>query len=121
MLSDPEDVTSKKEWKERGLGTLRLNIKRPRPDTPDLENGESQAEDNDKLRARLVMRADGSHRVILNTPILKQLKFGTVNGDAPQGGIIFFLGSIDGTPKLELMQLKVNLYTICGYQAIILT
>ena len=61
-----------------------------------------------KPKARLVMRADGSHRVILNSPIKKEIKFGSVSGGEPQGGLIYFMGSIDSQPKLELLQLKVR-------------
>lgn len=58
------------------------------------------------------MRADGSHRVALNTPIVKGVKFGSVTGDAPVGGFIYFLGSIDGSAKLEMLQMKVRLLRI---------
>lgn len=53
------------------------------------------------------MRADGSHRVALNTPIVKGVKFGSVNGEAPVGGYMYFMGSIDGSAKLEMLQMKV--------------
>ncbi|KAG8630942.1 hypothetical protein KVT40_000082 [Elsinoe batatas] len=110
--SNPSDESSKKEWKERGLGTLRLNVQDPSSTTAaDLEAGEGAKADDDEdkhVRARLVMRADGSHRVILNTPIKKELRFGSVKGEAPVGGYIYFMGSIDGRPKLELLQLKVR-------------
>lgn len=58
------------------------------------------------------MRAEGSHRVILNTPIKKELKFGTVSGEPPTGGYMYFMGSIDGQPKLEMLQLKVRFYSL---------
>ncbi|EMC93518.1 hypothetical protein BAUCODRAFT_75922 [Baudoinia panamericana UAMH 10762] len=83
----------KKEWRERGLGVLRLNVK--------------QAEGDEKVRARILMRADGSHRVVLNTPIEKKIKFGGKLGGPPEGGLILFAGTIDGKPGLETLQLKV--------------
>lgn len=46
-------------WKERGTGTLRVNI----PKTS-----------SEKRPARLVMRADGILRVILNVPLFKGMK-----------------------------------------------
>ncbi|CBQ68568.1 related to YRB2-Ran-GTPase-binding protein involved in nuclear protein export [Sporisorium reilianum SRZ2] len=46
-------------WKERGTGTLRVNV-------PKLSS--------DKRPARLVMRADGILRVILNVPLFKGMK-----------------------------------------------
>lgn len=84
----------KKEWKERGLGVLRLNV--------------SNDSDSTAPKARLVMRSDGSHRVILNTPIQKGLKFGTITGERPVQGYMYFMGSLDGQPKLELLQLKAK-------------
>lgn len=111
--TNPTDETSKKEWKERGLGTLRLNVQNSEPGAEDdIEAAagapSSKVEEAGGVRARLVMRADGSHRVILNTPIKKELRFGTVTGDAPQSGYVYFMGSIDGKPKLELLQLKMR-------------
>lgn len=109
VSTNPSDAAAKKEWKERGLGTLRLNVQTSsstEPTETDLEAGGEGATGR-AARARLVMRADGSHRVILNTPIKRELQFGTVTGEAPQGGYVYFMGSIDGKPKLELLQLKV--------------
>ena len=102
--TDPTDDKSKKEWKERGLGTLRLNVLNHTPPGDDAAAATAKG----GVRVRLVMRSDGSHRVILNTPIKKELLFGTVTGAAPQNGYSYFMGSIDGKPKLELLQLKVS-------------
>jgi Ran-binding protein 3 len=87
----------KKEWKERGLGVVRLNVKKPAPDDKDS-----------KPLARLLMRADGSHRVILNTPIKREIKFGSASGGQPQGGLLLFMGTVDGKTGLEMLQLKVG-------------
>uniref|UniRef100_V5GEW2 RanBD1 domain-containing protein n=2 Tax=Kalmanozyma brasiliensis (strain GHG001) TaxID=1365824 RepID=V5GEW2_KALBG len=46
-------------WKERGTGTLRVNIPK---------------KSSDKRLARLVMRADGILRVILNVPLFQGMK-----------------------------------------------
>jgi Ran-binding protein 3 len=54
------------------------------------------------------MRADGSHRVVLNTPIHKNIKFGDANGEEPQNGIMLFMGNVDGS-KIELLQLKMKI------------
>lgn len=90
----------KKEWKERGLGIVKLNTKRDGADDAD--------DDDDGLSARLLMRADGSHRVILNTPVKKELKFGAAGGGPPQSGLLLFMGAVDGKKELEMMQLKVS-------------
>ncbi|GAB7346034.1 hypothetical protein MBLNU457_4803t1 [Dothideomycetes sp. NU457] len=106
--SDPSKPESKKEWKERGLGVLRLNVKFPESsdDTEDVESGASSS----KPKARLVMRSDGSHRVILNTPVRKELSFGDVTGNEPKGQYVYFMGTVNVGEggKLELLQLKMR-------------
>ncbi|KAF2138432.1 uncharacterized protein K452DRAFT_328656 [Aplosporella prunicola CBS 121167] len=87
---------SKKEWKERGLGNLKLNVMKPE-------------EADGKKKARFVMRSDGSHRVALNSPVQKELKVGDVKGGKPSNGYVFFMGSLaDGQGQLELLQLKMK-------------
>ncbi|KAF1982599.1 hypothetical protein K402DRAFT_397324 [Aulographum hederae CBS 113979] len=71
----------KKAWKERCLGSLKLNITSP---TDDDFNNEAPK------KGRLIMRADGSGRMALNSPIMKDLLFG---GDKPPtNGQISFQG-----------------------------
>lgn len=77
---------------------LRLNVK----------SGYDGDEDN-KPKARFLMRADGSHRVVLNTPVKKEIKFGTPSGGPPTNGFIYFLGTFDGRSNLEMLQIKVTL------------
>ncbi|KAK5166861.1 uncharacterized protein LTR77_007590 [Saxophila tyrrhenica] len=86
-----------KEWKERGAGVVKLNCTRP-----------GEGEEDAKLTARLLMRADGSHRVILNTAVGKELKFGAPGGGKPQGGGLQFLGVVDGVKDPVVLLLKVN-------------
>ncbi|KAJ9669826.1 hypothetical protein H2201_000212 [Coniosporium apollinis] len=98
FVNTSED-SDKKEWKERGTGTLRLNVQEPPPE---------EDQDGEKPRkARFVMRADGSHRVVLNTPVKKELKVGDFKGNKPTGQFVMFWGSHSGA-KLELMQLKMK-------------
>jgi Ran-binding protein 3 len=96
------DANGKKEWKERGLGVVRLNVKSSTFDDEDA-----------KPMARLLMRADGSHRVILNTPVKKEIKFGAPTGGPPQGGYLLFMGTVGGKANLEMLQLKVSFYYPC--------
>ncbi|KAI4718989.1 hypothetical protein E4T48_04754 [Aureobasidium sp. EXF-10727] len=91
------NFVDKKEWKERGVGVLRLNVTEPKPDDEDST-----------IKARIVMRADGSHRVILNTPVQKALKYGDVRGERPTGHFMSLVGSLDGKPQLEVLQLKLR-------------
>ena len=93
----PAAEAGKKEWRERGVGILRLNVQRPLHD-----------DDDTKTTARLLMRADGSHRVLLNTPILPQIKFGQPDGSRPTGSYLYFMGTIDDKAELQLLQLKVR-------------
>lgn len=89
---------TKKEWKERGLGNLKVNVQK---------QSAEEAEEKAPKKARFVMRADGSHRVVLNSPIQKELKVGDVKGDKPANGYILFMGTIDGN-ELETLQLKMK-------------
>ncbi|EKG10055.1 Ran binding protein 1 [Macrophomina phaseolina MS6] len=89
---------SKKEWKERGLGNLKVNVQKQTPEEIEMKAPK---------KARFVMRADGSHRVVLNSPIQKELKVGDVKGDKPTSGLILFMGTIDGN-ELEMLQLKMK-------------
>lgn len=103
VAQDPNDdkekpATAKKEWRERGFGILRLNLRVPK----DEDGGEV------KPKARFLLRAMGSHRVVLNTPVKKELTFGTPQGDKPSGGQVFLMGTIEGSTGLELLQLKVS-------------
>lgn len=88
----------KKEWRERGLGVLRLNVK----------SGDGGDDESNKPKARFLMRADGSHRVVLNTPIKKEIKFGTPSGAPPTNGFMYFLGTFDGRDNLEMLQIKLR-------------
>ena len=87
-----------KGWRERGLGVLRYNVHYPRD--PGAEGL--------KVKSRFLMRADGSHRVVLNTPIKKEIGVGTADGGPPQGGLMLFMGTIDGKTRPQLLQLKVR-------------
>ncbi|KAK6442263.1 hypothetical protein LTR95_001513 [Oleoguttula sp. CCFEE 5521] len=90
---------SKKEWRERGLGALKLNVKR-------VPSEDGDAEESSKVR--LLMRADGSHRVVLNTPVNKDIKFGAPSGGPPTSGVMLFMGTVEGGSGLEILQLKLK-------------
>ncbi|KAF2159354.1 hypothetical protein M409DRAFT_30232 [Zasmidium cellare ATCC 36951] len=89
-------AADQREWRERGFGVVRLNVRRLQPD------------EDQKPKARLLMRAEGSHRVVLNTPVTKEIKYGTHEGKKPTGGYFYFMGTIDGKPGLEVLQLKMR-------------
>jgi hypothetical protein len=56
------------------------------------------------------MRADGSHRVVLNTALVKQIPLGgDAQGSKPTGGSILFQGQLEGRDIPVSLQLKVCL------------
>jgi Ran-binding protein 3 len=122
-------VQEEKKWVERGVGVLKLNISGPSEEHTsgnDLEEGkvklmdapaegdeEEEAEEKVKqVHARLLLRADGSQRVVLNSSVKKGLKFG--EDKEPSGQTIIFIGRLaganDGDAGLDLLQLKVRIF-----------
>ncbi|RMD41684.1 hypothetical protein DV735_g3427, partial [Chaetothyriales sp. CBS 134920] len=102
-----------KEWKERGTGNIKINTRYQLK----LANGTDVAEDDDLdpeaaefatevRKARVVMRADGVHRVILNSPVFKGMKVGTNEGKPPVGRTMYLTGLEDGQPRL--FQIKIG-------------
>lgn len=89
----------KGEWKERGVGTFKLNIS-------------SVGTGDEKRSARLLMRLEGSHRLLLNTAFTKTIKFGDAKGDKPTGKAILFPGSLVGNDKPALLQLRVSFIVV---------
>lgn len=107
-----------KEWKEKGTGVLKVNVRQevrsePPSTEADLEAGDSAGSE---LKARIIMRADGVHRVILNSPVFKEMKVGTQDGEPPTGKTMFLTGMEDGKPRLFQIKVRssygrVSLYT----------
>lgn len=77
-------------WKERGTGALKLNI------TIDMPK-----------KARFILRADGTHRLVLNAAVTKSLVFGADGqGSKPKDGrVVFNEPTQEG--KVEMHLLKV--------------
>ena len=84
-----------KEWKERGVGTFKINTAWAPSSEESLEH-----------KSRLIMRTDGVHRVVLNTPIFKGMKVGTPEGNEPTGKTLNITGMEAGKPTL--FALKVS-------------
>jgi hypothetical protein len=105
-------------WKERGVGTLKINV--PKPCASFDENGvaipgsfdasglEDEDEDPTAPRvARLIMRQENTHRVVLNTVIVRAMEF----KDKPSSSsaqILFTAFEGDKEPKPINMLLKVG-------------
>ncbi|KAJ6012075.1 hypothetical protein N7522_002430 [Penicillium canescens] len=80
-----------KQWKERGIGTFKVNVKLG-PDG--------------KRTGRMIMRADGALRVMLNSAIFKGMHFGDQQGAPPAGRRIFLASKEDGKVANVLLQLN---------------
>jgi hypothetical protein len=114
-------------WKERGVGTLKINV--PKSCASFDENGaaipgsfdasglEDEDEDPTAPRvARLIMRQENTHRVVLNTVIVRAMEF----KDKPSTSsaqILFTAFEGDKEPKPINMLLKVcsspNHWDVC--------
>ncbi|KAL4979908.1 hypothetical protein BDW66DRAFT_156953 [Aspergillus desertorum] len=81
---------SNKEWRERGLGTFKVNVKV----TDGIE---------DKKGARMIMRADGVGRVMLNTPLFKGMKVGDAAGHEPKSTKQIHLASLEDNRSVPLL------------------
>ncbi|EHY52964.1 hypothetical protein HRR83_006203 [Exophiala dermatitidis] len=115
-----------KEWKERGAGVFKINIRyESKTIGEDAEGeaektaGEEEEEEEDDVeaggqpefstverKARLIMRTDGVHKVVLNTPVFKNMKVGTGDGKEPNGKTMLIAGLDEGKPSL--FQIKVG-------------
>lgn len=84
------------EWKERGIGTFKLNAR------------ESSTHPG-KLSARMIMRADGALRVMLNSPLFKSMNFGGPKNECPTTKQIL-LSSIENGRTVPLL-LRVSHYS----------
>ena len=65
-------------WKERGVGTLKINAPKACVDIDDNGHTIPGSFDSSMLEGhsvRLVMRQENTHRVILNTVVLKAMEF----------------------------------------------
>jgi Ran-binding protein 3 len=96
---------------------LKLNITRFDDDDedeflqgpPDAPKPEAENEsDRGPRKARFILRADGSHRLVLNTPFTKKTKLGgDAAGEKPTGPVLLFLGFLEGQEKPSMLQVKV--------------
>jgi Ran-binding protein 3 len=77
-------------WKERGVGTLKFNITVDAP-----------------KRARFVLRAEGTHRLLLNTAVTRHMVFGgDGQGEKPKDNRLLF-NSPNAQGEIEMHLLKV--------------
>lgn len=78
-------------WKERGTGNIKLNVTKEEP-----------------KKARFVLRADGTHRLILNAAVTKTLVFGADSeGAKPKDGrLLFNSPNADGNLDMHLLKVR---------------
>ncbi|KAL3474895.1 hypothetical protein BJX99DRAFT_247939 [Aspergillus californicus] len=89
---------SNMEWRERGLGTFKVNVK--------VIDGVE-----DKKSARMIMRADGVGRVILNAPLFSGMKIGDAAGKEPKSKQINLPSLEEGRTVPLLLRSPKNLFT----------
>lgn len=89
----------KKAWQERGTGTLKVNVTRESP-----------------KKARFVLRADATHRLLLNVAIVKSLRFGDVEGKEPKDGkVLFTAPTASGEVESHLLRVSFPPFSLQAY------
>ncbi|KAJ9653830.1 hypothetical protein H2198_007058 [Neophaeococcomyces mojaviensis] len=91
-------------WKDRGTGVFKINVRTVHDEAAEGDV-EAQASSG-KKKARLLMRADATHRVILNSPIFKGMRFGAPDGSEPAGKVMHLQSLEDGKPLP--LQIKIG-------------
>jgi Ran-binding protein 3 len=71
------------EWKERGIGTFKLN-------------GRKSSTDPEKIYSRMIMRADGNMRVMLNSSLFRGMNYGDSKNECPTTKQILLAGVENG-------------------------
>lgn len=87
-----------REWKERGVGDLKINVRF------ELKAGSGEEAPQMERKARIIMRTEHVHRVVLNTPIFKGMKVGNQSGDEPNGKFLNLAGMENGKPALFMLK-----------------
>jgi Ran-binding protein 3 len=87
-----------REWKERGIGDLKINVRF------ELKEGSDEEAPQFERKARIIMRTEHVHRVVLNTPIFKGMKVGNQSGDEPNGKFLNLAGMENGKPALFMLK-----------------
>lgn len=112
-----------KEWKERGVGVFKINIRYERKalgDTSedeknegekDVEAGEKDDFSTVERKARIIMRTDGVHRLVLNTPVFKDMNVGTHDGKEPTGRTMHLTGLEEGKPTGYQIKVTLNFWS----------
>lgn len=95
-----------REWKERGVGDLKINVRF------ELKEGSDEETPQLERKARIIMRTEHVHRVVLNTPIFKGMKVGNQSGDEPNGKFLNLAGMENGKPALFMLKVYNDTYFV---------
>lgn len=90
------------EWKERGLGTFKVNAR----------------DVNGKQVGRMIMRADGALRVMLNSPVFEGMNYGDAKNKAPTNKQIFLASTEEGRTVPLLLRTPNESYALDLYKTI---
>lgn len=74
----------------------------------DVEAGEQDDFSTVERKARLIMRTDGVHRLVLNTPVFKDMNVGTHDGQEPTGRTMHLTGLEEGKPTGYQIKVSLN-------------
>ena len=86
---------------------MKINVRYEPMDIPSNENENEDNEEDDleggitpmARKGRVLMRTDGVHRVILNSPVFKEMNVGTKDGEEPSGRTMMLTGMEDSRPR----------------------
>jgi Ran-binding protein 3 len=92
-----------KKWKERGAGTFKVN---------------TQTDSDGNISGRMIMRADGALRVMLNSALFHGMNYGDTKGNKPITKDIYLASNEDG--KIGNLLLRVSLLSISLFLVMIL-
>ena len=106
-------------WKERGVGTLKINVPescasfdevgQAIPGSFDASGLDAEHADTNAPRvARLIMRQENTHRVILNTIIVRAMEFKDKQPSSNSAQILFTAFEGDKEPRPINMLLKAS-------------
>ncbi|MCJ1478546.1 hypothetical protein MMC13_007227 [Lambiella insularis] len=93
-------------WKERGTGLFKLNVKQ--------RSGEDDLGNAAPVEARFIMRTHATYKVILNSPIFKNMTVDNGRGKIPNGKLIAFAVFVDDklTPHSLTMSKEEDVKTL---------
>ena len=84
-------------WKESGRGIFKFNV------------ASGPADQGASKTGRFIMRAHQTFRVLLNTPVFKEMKVGDSKGQEPAGKSFAFAVVEDGRPTPHMIKVDAPL------------